>query len=443
MRANWAIIKTVLFVAFATLCCITSPARAVNIQEVISPGGIKAWLVEDHAVPLLAMNFAFNGGSVNDAPGKEGTGQFITGMMDEGAGDLDGPSFRDLRDRLSISIRFSNATEQFYGEMYSLSKNRKAAFSLLQKAVTAPRFASEPLERMRKEYLQQAADALKDPGSIAGNAWSNIAFPRHPYGRSMSGTLTSIAAVTADDLRGFHKAVFSRKGLKIAVVGDIDAKSLGQELDTVFGSLPDVAVPDVTPFTEVQGGATTKVIDYDSPQSIILLGGKGLTNSKNTAYAPYLLSEIVGGRATFARLNQEVREKRGLTYGISFSLNSLNKAGYSMGYLATANETAGEALKVTKAVLKDIADNGPTAEELALAKTYLTGAYALRFDSDSSIASNLLAIQLQDYPITHMLTRNDKVNAVTLEQVKAYAKQLLEPDQMIVVVVGKPVGIEK
>jgi zinc protease len=155
-----------MFLSIACFLAFSTTAKAIDIQEVTSPGGIKAWLVEAHEIPLIAMNFAFNGGSLSDAPGKEGTGKFLTGMMDEGAGDMDGPAFRTLRDRLSISISFSAAAENFYGDLYTLSKNREAAFNLLTKAVTAPRFEAEPLDRMRKYYLQQAADALKDPGTL-------------------------------------------------------------------------------------------------------------------------------------------------------------------------------------------------------------------------------------------------------------------------------------
>ena len=432
---------------FIGLCLIvffqTSSVQAIDIQEVTSPGGIKAWLVEAHDVPLLDMNFSFDGGSVNDAAGKEGTALFLSGMMDEGAGNLDGAAFREIRDRLSISMRFNSAAENFFGDVYTLSKNRDAAFDLLGKAITQPRFEAEPLERMRAYYKREQTEGLKDPGSIATLAWSRLAFPDHVYSRESGGTDASLANITAEDLRQFHKSIFSRRGLKIAVVGDIDAKSLGLALDKIFGSLPDTPVPKVALATEVHNGGTTKVIDFDTPQSVLLFGGKGDARSGKTDYAAYLLSEIVGGDASFSRLNREVREKRGLSYGTSFSLNSLEKAGYSLGYIATANETAGEALRVTKDVLKQIAENGPTPEELALAKTFITGAYALRFSGTSAIANNLLSQQLNDYPITHIKTRNDKVNAVTLEQVKEQAKRLLQPDQMIVVVVGKPIGIER
>lgn len=440
---NFARQSIFMIVSVACLAAFSSIAKAIDIQEVTSPAGIKAWLVEAHEIPLIAMNFAFNGGTINDAVGKEGTGNFLTGMMDEGAGDMDGKAFRDVRDRLSISISFSAASENFYGSLYTLSKNRDAAFNLLTKAVTAPRFEAEPLDRMRKFYLQQAADALKDPGTIASLAWTDTAFPNHPYSRRSSGTIDTLGKISADDLRLFHKTVFTRNKLKIAVVGDIDAKTLGLELDRIFGSLPDTPVPDVVPAVDVKTGLDLKVIDYDSPQSIVIFGGKGTPQAEKKDYPAYILSEIVGGGASFARLTREVREKRGLTYGTSFSLNNFNKAGYSFGYLTTANETAAEAIKVTKEVLQDIADKGPTPEEMTLAKTYITGSYAMRFTSNSAIASTLLAQQLYGYPINQTNIRNDKVNAVTIDQVKDQAKKLLQVDQLNIVVIGKPVGLGK
>ena len=437
-----AIVRHFLTIIISAVCifALSPSARAIDIQEVTSPGGVKAWLVEAHEIPIIAMNFAFNGGSLNDAPGKEGTGKFLTGMMDEGAADMDGPAFRQLRDRLSISISFSAAAENFNGELYTLSKNRDAAFGLLTKAVTAPRFETEPMDRMRQYYVQQAGENLKDPGTIASLAWTDMTYPNHAYGRNQSGTAETLGKITADDLRLFHKTVFSRNKLKIAVVGDIDAKTLGLELDRVFGPLPDTPVPDSIPLVDAKTGNGLKIIDYDSPQSIVIFGGKGMPPAEKKDYPSYVLSEIVGGGASFARLTREVREKRGLTYGISFSLNSFNKSGYSFGYLSTANETVAEAIKVTKDVLKEIADNGPTPEELALAKTYITGSYAMRFSSNSAIASTLLSQQIYGYPINQTKIRNDKVNAVTMEQVKDQAKRLLQPDEMNMVVVGKPMG---
>ena len=441
----FSFVRHSIFVVVSVVCMAAFPmlANAIDIQEVTSPGGIKAWLVEAHEIPLVAMNFAFNGGTINDPIGKDGTGNFLTGMMDEGAADMDGPAFRDLRDRLSISISFSAASESFYGSLYTLSKNRDAAFNLLTKAVTAPRFEAEPLDRMRKYYLQQEADMLKDPGTIASLAWTEAAFPNHPYSRSSNGTIDTLGKISADDLRQFHKTVFTRHKLKIAVVGDIDAKTLGLELDRVFGSLPDTPVPDVVPSVEVKTGLELKIIDFDSPQSIVIFGGKGTPPAEKKDYPAYILSEIIGGGASFARLTREVREKRGLTYGTSFSLNNFNKAGYSFGYLTTANETAAEAIRVTRQVLQDMADNGPTPEEMSLAKTYITGSYAMRFTSNSAIASTLLAQQLYDYPINQTNIRNDKVNAVTIEQVRDQAKKLLQSDQLNIVVIGKPVGLGK
>jgi zinc protease len=443
--AAFAFVRQSILMLVSITCLSAFPtlAMAIDIQEVTSPGGVKAWLVEAHEIPLIAMNFAFSGGTTNDAVGKEGTGNFLTGMMDEGAGDMDGPAFRDLRDRLSVSISFSAASENFYGNLYTLSKNRDAAFSLLTKAVTAPRFEAEPLDRMRKYYVQQAADYLKDPGTIASLAWTDAAYPNHPYSRRTSGTIDTLGKISADDLRQFHKTVFTRDKLKIAVVGDIDAKSLGLELDRVFGSLPDTPVPDVIPMVEVKTGLPLQVIDYDSPQSIVIFGGKGTPPAESRDYPSYILSEIVGGGASFARLTREVREKRGLTYGTSFSLNNFNKSGYSFGYLTTANETAAEAIKVTKQVLQEMADKGPTPEEMALAKTYITGSYAMRFTSNSAIASTLLAQQIYGYPINQTNIRNGKVNAVTIEQVQQQAKKLLQADQLNIVVIGKPVGLGK
>lgn len=432
-----------LLLCLGLIWACTANAHAFTIQEVTSPGGIKAWLVEEHAIPLMAMNYSFKGGTELDPPGKEGVSEFLTGMMDEGAGDMLSAEFQKKRDALAFRMSFDAGSDFFEGSFETLTKNRDASADLLKLAITSPRFDTEPLERVRKQFLLNVSEKEQDPQSIAWQAWMQGILPGDPYSRRDEGTQASIAAITADDLHAAHRRIFSRDALQVAVVGDISAKELGPLLDKVFGDLPakgpePAKLPPATPAM----GPKLQVIDRHMPQSVIVFGTEAIERDDPDFIPAYVMSEILGSGSLTSLLSEEIREKRGLTYGVSYSLNPMNRVGLYAGVLQTKNATAGEALDVARDVIRKYAEQGPTQQELDDAKTFLTGSYALRFSSNAAIASQLLGQQQQNLGIDYVQKRNALVNAVTLDQVKAQAKRLLHPDRLIVAVVGKPEGIK-
>ena len=430
-----------LFVGLSWASAAT--ANAFTIQEVTSPGGIKAWLVEEHAIPLMAMNYSFRGGTELDPVGKEGVSDFLTGMMDEGAGDMLSAEFQKKRDELAFRMSFDAGSDFFEGGFQTLTKNRDASTDLLKLAITSPRFDAEPLERVRQQFLLNVKEKQQDPQSIAWQAWMDDILPGDPYSRRDEGTEATMGAMTADDLRSAHRRIFNRDTLQVAVVGDITAKELGPLLDKVFGGLPEKA-PDQPklPPAKPAIGPKMQVIDRDMPQSVIVFGTEGILRDDPDFIPAFVMSEILGSGGLTSLLSEEVREKRGLTYGVSYGLSPMGRIGLYAGVLQTKNQSAGEALDAAREVLKKYAEEGPNQEQLDEAKTFLTGSYALRFSSNAAIANQLLGIQQQDLGIDYIQKRNALVDAVTLDQVKAQAKRLLHPDRLIVTVVGKPQGIK-
>ncbi|PZF77699.1 insulinase family protein [Aestuariivirga litoralis] len=430
----------------ALLCLLVasaSSAHAFTIQEVTSPGGIKAWLVEEHAIPLMAMNYSFKGGTELEPAGKEGVSSFLTGMLDEGAGDMLSAEFQKKRDELAFRMSFDAGSDFFEGGFQTLTRNRDASTDLLRLAITAPRFDAEPLERVRQQFLLNVKEQEQDPQSIGWQAWMNEILPGDPYSRPDDGTEASISGISADDLRAAHRRIFNRDGLQVAVVGDITAAELGPLLDKVFGGLPEKA-PDqpALPPAKPAMGPKLKVIERDMPQSVIAFGTEGIKRDDPDFIPAFVMAEILGSGGLTSLLSEEIREKRGLTYGVSYGLNPMGRGGLYAGSLQTKNESAGEALDAARDVIAKYAEQGPTQQELDEAKTFLTGSYALRFSSNAAIANQLLALQQQNLGIDYVQKRNALVEAVTLDQVKAQAKRLLHPDRLIVTVVGKPQGVK-
>ena len=432
-----------LLVFLGLFLASAAQANAFTIQEVTSPGGIKAWLVEEHAIPLLAMNYSFRGGTELEPADKLGVSYFLTGMLDEGAGDMLSAEFQKKRDELAFRMSFESGSDFFEGGFQTLTRNRDAATDLLKLAITAPRFDAEPLARVRQQFLLNVKEKEQDPQSMAWQAWMEEILPGDPYSRPDDGTEASIAGITADDLRAAHRRIFNRDTLQVAVVGDITAKELGPLLDKVFGDLPKKGPEQPKlPAAKPVMGPKLEIIERDMPQSVIAFGTEGIKRDDPDFIPAFVMSEILGSGSLTSLLSEEIREKRGLTYGVGYGLSPMGRVGLYAGSLQTKNESAGEALDAAREVIRRYAEQGPTQKDLDEAKTFLTGSYALRFSSNSAIAGQLLGIQQQDLGIDYVQKRNAMVEAVTLDQVKAQAKRLLHPDRLIVTVVGKPQGVK-
>lgn len=438
---GWARLQTAsssLAAALFLSIFITSPAAAMNIQTIKSPGGIEAWLVEEHSVPLMALRFAFEGGNSQDAAGKEGVANFLTAMMDEGAGDLHSAEFQEKVEELAMRMSFEDSKDTLYGSFETLTINRAKAIELLKLAITKPRFDGDAVDRIRQQLLANLIYSDKDPDKVAAKEWFATAFQGHPYGRPANGTKETVAMISHDDLANYHKRNFAKSNLKVVAVGDIDAATLGKLLDDVFGGLPDKA--DLVPVakTEPVNAGKQQIIEMNVPQSVAVFGLGAMARKDPDFMTAFVINHILGGGGFSAKLMEEVREKRGLAYSVYSYIQPFQHASILSGSVATKNESMAESLDIIRAELKKMAGNGPTAEDLDSAKKYLTGSYALRFDTNAKIAAQLLGLMQEGFGTDYVDNRNKLVDAVTLDDVKRVSKRLLDNDGLIVTIVGKP-----
>lgn len=418
-------------------------AGAVEVQRVVSPGGIEAWLVEDHANPIIALELVFDGsGAALDPAGKEGLATLVASLIDEGSGDLDSQAFQGLLEQRSIRLSFDAGLDGFDGSLKTLTENRDQAFELLRLALTEPRFDEEPVGRIRAQIQARIKSRENDSNRIAGRTFRRLMFGEHPYARPVDGTLESVAAVTRADLEDFVARRFARSNLVIGVTGDIEPGELGRLLDETFLALP--AEPAAASVADVEPAATGDlvVVEQDVPQSSVVLGHGGIQREDPDFYAAYVVNYILGGGSFASRLYEEVREKRGLAYSVYSYLNGLDHGALVVGGVGTANSRVAESVEIIREEWRRMAESGPSAEELEAAKTYLTGSYALRMTSTSRIAGMLVGIQLEALGIDYIDRRNGYIEAVTLEDARRVAGELYHPDKLTVVVVGKPDGLE-
>ncbi len=427
--------------AIVSMLVLHAPARATTIERVVSPGGIEAWLVREPSVPLIAMDFAFKGGADQDPASKPGVGYMTAALLDDGAGDLDAKAFQQRLEEYAIELRFSTGRSHLQGSVRMLKERQEQGFELLRLALTAPRFDADAIERTRAQVLSGLRRATTNPNDIASLTWWKAAFPNHPYGRPTNGTLESIPHVSSDDLKIYARRVLARDTLKISVVGDIDAETLGKTLDRVFGALPAQAELSSVSAVALQAVGRRIVVELDVPQAVLTFGGLGVARKDPDFMAAFVVNHILGGGSFSSRLYDEVREKRGLAYGVYSYLLPLDHAALVMAGTATSAERAGETLEIIEKEMRRLGEQGPTAAELAKAKAYLKGSYALRFDTSTKIAGQLLQIQIDELGIDYIKKRNRLIEAVTLADAKRMAKRLFS-GEFLVTVVGRPKGVD-
>lgn len=413
----------------------TTPSHAaVEIQEVTSPGGVTAWLVEDYTVPIIAVRFAFSGGSVQDPVGKEGLSNLMTGLFDEGAGDLDADAFQERLDEVGAEMSFDARRDAVYGSIRMLAESRDEGFDLLRLAVNEPRFDVGPVERIRAQIVTGIQRDMRDPNFLGREEFARALYGDHPYAKRSEGTVETLATITTQDLHALHERTFARANLDIAVVGAISAEELKVELDRVFGDLP--AEPRLEPVTKAKLNlAQTVRYDYPLPQATLQLVYPGLERDDPDFFPAFLMNHMLGGGTFSSRLFDEVRERRGLAYGVGSALITSEHADMLMIGTSTRADRAQETLGVIRNVVHDMAENGVSEEELERAKTYLIGAYPINnLGSSASVASTLVELQKEKRGIDYIERRKGLIEAVTADQVKAAATRLLNADPAILVI---------
>ena len=429
-------LASVLIAGTVLLMLAASPSHAAaKIQRLVSPGGIEAWFVQDATVPLIAMEYAFAGGAAQDPQGKPGVGNLVASLLDEGSGDLDSKTFHERLERRAIELSFSSTRDYFRGSLRMLKDNKDEAFGLLHLALTSPHFDAADVERIRAQVLSGLRRETTNPTSLASRKFLEVAFGDHPYGRPGNGTLESVPKIDVPDMKDYVRRVIAKDTLRIAVVGDVDADTLGKLLDKTFGTLP--AKASLTPVAEVEATRPPQraFVPLDVPQTVVTFGGPGIRRHDPNFMAAYVVNHILGGGSS-SRLYKEVREKRGLAYSVYESLLWMDRSALFIGNTGTRADRAGETVDAIEKEIRRMAEEGPTQKELDEAKSYLKGSQMLALDTSSKLAQALLQYQLDKLPIDYIEKRNAIVDAVTLDDAKKVAKQLWDQG-LLTVIVGR------
>lgn len=409
----------------------------VVIKEVVSPKGIKAWLVEDHSIPVVSMSLSFDGGGLLDPQGKEGLSEIMAQMMTEGAGPYTQESYFSFVEDHAIQLSFDSSDDVFSINLRTTKDNLDRSVKLFKTTLYDTHFKVANLKKVKDTYLVQLDNLLKDPSFIAGETMDKILFKDHPYARSHVGTKQTITSIQQKDLFQQRNKQFKKNYLKIGVCGDITEDDLKSRLDELFGDLEQENLLQSISSVSLPETPANKTIRNNRPQSTVLFAQKSIP-SNDVDYIKVMILNKALGDGFGSRLMKSMRVDGGLVYSVSTDSITKEYANVYLGRFASDNKNVEKSIQMVKDQLRLIRDKGITKKELESAKDALKGGYVLRFNSSLNIASIALAYQRLGLPIDYPDLREEKIDAVSLEDVNRFAKNFFKPDHLIFVVVGNP-----
>ena len=411
-----------------------------RIQEFTTPEGVSVWLVEEPSIPIVSLRMAWEVGAMSDPEGQEGLGEMVAYMMNEGAGELDSRAFFERMEELNLSFGCQAGAGVTYCSASMLSRTLDEGFDLIGTAFADPRFDDGPVERFLREQSVWLESSRTDPDYLSAVARETALYPDHPVVREVSED--SLSVLTGAMGRSYKDKMLSRDGVMVTVVGDVDAETLARQIDEVLSGLvevgPDVDIAPVEFGTPV---ASPIIVELPLAQSLITFTAPSVAREHPDFLTLQVMNYVFGGGGYNARLNQKLRVEEGLTYGVYSGVYGGQYLRMISGSGQTKNASAGVFIDGIKQQLQAMVDRGVTETELSDVKAYLTGSYALSFDTNAKIAERMMDIRLDGRPPEYFETRNQRIDAVTLEEVNRVATEYMSPERFTFVVVGQPEGL--
>jgi zinc protease len=424
------------------LCLYSLGVAAVpTIQTWQTSRGVPVYFVETRQLPMLDLQVVFDAGSVRDPADKRGVSQLSNSLLSQAADGLSADQISFEFERLGAEFGARSGFDSAAVSLRSLSDESKLtpALDTLQKVITSPDFIQSDLERHKNRVLVGLQRKQQSPGTLASEAFEAAIYQQHPYAFPNEGSAESLATINSSDLVNFHNEYYTASNAMITLVGDIDRSRAEAIAEAVTQGLPQGTRPSPPPDVQMSGTGELIKIPHPSSQVHILIGQTGM-RYEDKDYFPLLVgNHILGGGGLVSRLFEEVREKRGLSYSASSFFAPRRDAGPFLARIQTRADQAEEGLSVLRQTIADFVQTGPTAKELTAAKRNLTGGFPLRIDSNSKISGYLSVIGFYGLPLDYLDRFNDRIEAVTVEQIKDAFQRRIDVNRFVTVLAG-PVG---
>jgi zinc protease len=413
---------------------MSATAAVIRLENA---GGAAVLLETSRALPLVSISIGLKTGAVLDAQGKEGTTRLLSRLMRRTAGGLEAQVIDTRIDSLGASLGADVAHSTMVFQATVISRSLNAFVDLLVDVLARPGLAGDELERLQRETLAELKDSLDDDRGLARRFFRRRFFGSHPYGRSVSGTPTSVPGISRADVQALFQRSFVRENLVFAFSGDLDAGGASQIAQRISDALPSGAAPlDTTPEPVAVPGRRLVIVDKpERTQTQILIGCLG-SNARDEDHVPLLVANTIFGGTFTARMTQEVRSKRGWSYGAYSNVPiDRQRQSFSMWTFPKADD-AGPCLRLELDMLRELRDEGVTKQELSWAKRYLVRSHCFAIDTAAKRVGLALDQALYDLPEDYYSRYLERVQAVTLEQANASVQNRLSVDDILVTVVG-------
>lgn len=411
-----------------------------KIEHWTLKNGARVYFVESRDLPMVALNVVFDAGSAREPPDRNGLSMLADHLLNQGTEKLNANQIAERFEGLGAEYGAGSDRDMATVSLRSLSDRKllDPALAVLAQLIAAPTYPAESLERERARALLELKQAMESPDEVANKAFFAQLYKNHPYALPPEGSESGLKAVTREDLVRFHDRYYVGRNVVFALIGDISRHQAQQIAERVVGHLPAGEAAPPLPKVEdvVPAKGAERVIAHPSTQSHILIGEVGMRRNDPDFYPLYLGNFILGGSGLVARLSEEIREKRGLSYSVYSYFIPLREPGPFMLGFQTKNSQRGEALAVARRTLAEFTAKGPTAEELAAAKKNIGGGFPLRFDSNRKIAEYLTVIGFYGLPLTYLDDFIPKIEAVTADQIRDAFRRRVHPEHMVTVIVG-------
>ncbi|STX52527.1 zinc protease (peptidase, M16 family) [Legionella busanensis] len=413
-------------------------AQSFKIERWKTANGAQVVFYQAMEVPILNINIAFAAGSAYDGA-NFGLSALTTELLDQGAGNYDATQLAEKIADTGAQYNAETTRDMVVLQFKTLTKEDALtpAIDALTTIINKPLFKQEAFNREKNQQLIAIAQRQESPDEVANIAFFNKLYGNHPYAHPILGTEQTVKAINLNQVRDFYKRYFTSQNATIILVGAIDTAQAHKLAEHLTSGLRQGSPAPETPKAVPLSAEEKVTINYPSSQTILRLGQTGI-NHANPSYFPLMVGNyILGGGVLVSRLANEVREKRGLTYGVVSQFIPMPGIGPFLINLSTVNQQADTALKITKETLINFLTNGPTEEELAAAKQYMTGSFPLSLASNSNIAGMLLRIAFYKLPDDYLDTYITHINAVSTDDIKKAFDETLQPNKMLLVSVGK------
>jgi len=400
------------------------------------PNGLQVVVVNHHEQPAVSLRLIVRAGSAQDPVGKPGVAALAMSLLDQGTTSRSAQQIAETIDTVGGELSAGTGRDLSYVEAAVMKDSFELAMRLFADIVRNPSFAPEEIERQRQQVLSALRVSHEDPEYVANVVIDRLVYGFHPYGLPGNGTRDSVALISQEDLRAFHRQHFAPNNGLLAVVGDVTAPEAMAAVTAAFGDWPRREIP---PFPEADPPPSAKrIVVVDKPgavQTEVRVGQLAMPRKTPAFLAMDLAIRILGGEGA-NRLHQVLRTERGLTYGAEANLEPLKRAGQVVATTNTRSEATAEVLRLIVDEFSRLRRERVNERELSDAKAYLTGNLPLTLETPEQIATHILNVLFYELPLDELQTYRQRINAITADDISAVARQYVRPEQLSVVLVG-------